>query len=598
MRASDAVPVDEMMLQRGPRVHDHQHDEGGHEREVDDAQHARERAVLGHEVGQRDEAKVDHLNAGRRAVDPSGDRHQHQERVQGGVHGARGGLLPGRHRHRRRRRMSPSPRQAQPGQQEHGDADPLVPQVPLQLARRQRERDHRQAEQQVGHDEERRQPVQRDGDSAVALGSGGKGTHACAAANGRWRHVIPPGARFTVRAARRTSRTPFSSISTASAVSTSPIRRSNALIARSPSSACRRPRRGQHDRRHAPSPASARAPTSTGARDRATPSASPSRAPRARRSTAPRAARGTARRRAPRRRCLPCCGNTMRRAIRNRMMPPAIDSDTSDSCSHCMNVRPPAMNASRITNAKTHSRSTTRRVTRRRHAGERRHHERQVAERIEHEQQQDRRGEEVVVHRQRISAREQVRTRAGTGTRRRAPCSANASPANAPASALTWNARAVPMPCAASPSAKPRARQSRTRHASSTYLPSAAPRMPVVTANTAASAGRPPSFSRDAHRDRRRHRFRRERQQRHGRRAQELRRATARCTSATTEPTTSAPAIGTASRRTLRPFARQRHREPDHRRPEQEVHELRAVEVGLVRRCASPRARRRSAPPR
>ena len=26
-----------------------------------------------------------------------------------------------------------------------------------------------------------------------------------------------------------------------------------------------------------------------------------------------------------------------------------IDSDTSVSCSHCMNVRPPAMNASRIT---------------------------------------------------------------------------------------------------------------------------------------------------------------------------------------------------------------------------------------------------------
>src|SRR5690349_7423952 len=50
--------------------------------------------------------------------------------------------------------------------------------------------------------------------------------------------------------------------------------------------------------------------------------------------------------------------NTMRSAIRNRMMPPAIESETSESCSHCRNSRPSSMKASSTTYAIKHSRST------------------------------------------------------------------------------------------------------------------------------------------------------------------------------------------------------------------------------------------------
>ena len=42
------------------------------------------------------------------------------------------------------------------------------------------------------------------------------------------------------------------------------------------------------------------------------------------------------------------------------MMPPAMASDTSESCSHCRKVCPPNMNASRMTYAARHSRNTTR----------------------------------------------------------------------------------------------------------------------------------------------------------------------------------------------------------------------------------------------
>ena len=77
------------------------------------------------------------------------------------------------------------------------------------------------------------------------------------------------------------------------------------------------------------------------------------------------------------------------------MMPPAIASDTSDSCSQRRNVWPPNMNASRITYAAMHSRSTTRE----RRAGatfaSADDDDRHVAERIDDEQQQHRGGKHV-----------------------------------------------------------------------------------------------------------------------------------------------------------------------------------------------------------
>ena len=54
---------------------------------------------------------------------------------------------------------------------------------------------------------------------------------------------------------------------------------------------------------------------------------------------------------------------------------------------------------------------------------------------------------------------------------------------------------------------------------------------------------------------------------------------------ATTAPTRSAAASGQVLRRTSAKLAIDRHAERDRRRPEQEMHELRAVEIGLVVRA-------------
>ncbi len=70
-----------------------------------------------------------------------------------------------------------------------------------------------------------------------------------------------------------------------------------------------------------------------------------------------------------------------------------------------------------------------------------------------------------------------------------------AMPAKVPASGCTWKARAVPMPCEASPAAKPRARQSRIFTAFISGVTMMAPRMPVSITSTAVSAGSPPSVS-------------------------------------------------------------------------------------------------------
>ena len=74
------------------------------------------------------------------------------------------------------------------------------------------------------------------------------------------------------------------------------------------------------------------------------------------------------------------------------------------------------------------------------------------------------------------------------------PFSPIPSAEKAPVSWFTWKARAVPMPCAATPVAKPRTLSSRTPSRSST--PEAlTPMMPVSITSTAVSEGRPPIFS-------------------------------------------------------------------------------------------------------
>ena len=68
-------------------------------------------------------------------------------------------------------------------------------------------------------------------------------------------------------------------------------------------------------------------------------------------------------------------------------------------------------------------------------------------------------------------------------------------PAKVPATSLTWKARAVPMPWAASPAAKPRARMSRIRRRFIIGVTRIAPMMPVRITRIAVSVGSPPSAS-------------------------------------------------------------------------------------------------------
>ena len=67
-------------------------------------------------------------------------------------------------------------------------------------------------------------------------------------------------------------------------------------------------------------------------------------------------------------------------------------------------------------------------------------------------------------------------------------------PASAPIEALTWNARAVPIPCEATPRAKPPTASCLTRMALNSSGETTAPVMPVAITSTAVSDGTPPSF--------------------------------------------------------------------------------------------------------
>lgn len=80
------------------------------------------------------------------------------------------------------------------------------------------------------------------------------------------------------------------------------------------------------------------------------------------------------------------------------MMPPAMVSDTSDSCSHARKVRPPGQEREEDDVGEQALVQDDAHAPLRRYFRQCRNHERQVAERIEHQDQQDRRGEQVEAH--------------------------------------------------------------------------------------------------------------------------------------------------------------------------------------------------------
>jgi hypothetical protein len=89
--------------------------------------------ALAHQVGQRQHAEIHHLEALGRAHQPARQRHQEHQQVEQ-VMGALGDLvLPGRHRQRGRRAVGDAPQDARHEEQQHGDADPLVVRVELEL---------------------------------------------------------------------------------------------------------------------------------------------------------------------------------------------------------------------------------------------------------------------------------------------------------------------------------------------------------------------------------------------------------------------------------------------------------------------------------
>ena len=178
---------------------------------------------------------------------------------------------------------------------------------------------------------------------------------------------------------------------------------------------------------------------------------------------------------------------------------------------------------------------------------------------------------------------------------------AHGEPAKVPASSLTWKARAVPMPWLATPTAKPRAAKSR--------MPSAL--NSGVTEDRAENAGED-----DEHGGERGdaaefaviaiaigggHGFAASEtsKSRGAPSSQAMRRP--RPIAVSERRPRAAADIGRAMRRTVREVVAERDRQRDGGGAEQEVHELRALEIGAVDRCRSARAgsrsgRRRSAP--
>ncbi len=165
----DRVAVVKVMLQRREGMQTDHPEQGEVQRHVDQSQDMRQVTVLRHQVGQRHQAEVDHLDPGRRAIDPARQRDHQEQRIERDVRGMRGARLPRRHGWHGRRGMTPSPCQPRAGDKPYGDADPLVPRVVLELLGRYRKVDHRDADGESPHDQQGRQPMQCDRRCAVAL---------------------------------------------------------------------------------------------------------------------------------------------------------------------------------------------------------------------------------------------------------------------------------------------------------------------------------------------------------------------------------------------------------------------------------------------
>ncbi len=83
------------------------------------------------------------LDASGRAHEPAADRHGEQQQQQRPVRDRRQHGLPAHDgAGQRRRRMAPAPQQATDRQHQHGEADPFVPVVGVELG---------EAERQAGH---------------------------------------------------------------------------------------------------------------------------------------------------------------------------------------------------------------------------------------------------------------------------------------------------------------------------------------------------------------------------------------------------------------------------------------------------------------
>ena len=172
-------------------------------------------------------------------------------------------------------------------------------------------------------------------------------------------------------------------------------------------------------------------------------------------------------------------------------------------------------------------------------------------------------------------------------------------PEKAPAVSLSWNARAVPMPCAAVPVAKPRARGSRMRNRLSSGAAITAPVMPVRITSTAVSVGEPPMLSAMPERHRGGGRFRRERGQRFAaRRPKRAGDGQSADDMAVSEPATSAASIGSSGGADPGAVGIERHGERHRRRAEHEMDELRALEIGGVGRAGASEQERRAGPRR
>ncbi len=204
----DAVAVDATMPERGADVHCDRERQREVQRLVREQQDSRKLAVLRDEIRQGHDAQVHDRHAGRRTVEPARQRNGEHQRVQRAVRPPGGADLPRRHRRGPRRgRIRHAQREPRRRNEEHGDAEPLVPAVVLELRRGQGQAGHEQAERESGEHEQRAEPVQRDrarrmAIDAVAGGVRHRSPHAPSGL-GRWAVDLTPGVHGNALGPRR-----------------------------------------------------------------------------------------------------------------------------------------------------------------------------------------------------------------------------------------------------------------------------------------------------------------------------------------------------------------------------------------------------------